>query len=284
MQNDVKQVYYFHADASSIGGFLEEPFRPVYTPCSVSLSSTGGSTTTEAKHFCFEDGVKARAAYTHASGKAVRRNGPWIQRVVSVVEDFSLLGRVTAKRLTAQMFIEQPPAGEGRRRISFAGSHVTDLRIDGEQVKIAIDPTLLPTHHREVDAYNQDASFTPELEWPALVARAELQGTERFAQKDIPDWAQARFGWIGKVREDGKANGGYTLCSLVNQIEGVKGGQTFGHCIELPDFGRLFLGEITVLPYAAHLTMFRAELGCAKTGQVSCAMASSNGTSMPPSD
>jgi hypothetical protein len=277
MQNNVKQVYYFHADANSIGGFFEEPFRYVYTPCSVSLSSTGGSTSTQAKHFCFED-VKATAAYTHASGRPTRENGPWVQRVVSVVEDFSLLGRVTAKRLTAQMFIEQPAEGEGRRRISFAGSHFTDLRIDDEPVRTSIDSTLLPTHHRAVDAYNQDASFTPELDWPALTAYADEQGRERFAQKDAPGWARERFAWIGK------ANGGYTLCSLVDQIEGVRGAQTFAHCIDLPEFGRIFLAEITVLPYAAHLTMLRAELGCERTGQVSCAMVSTNGTSIPPSD
>jgi hypothetical protein len=284
MQNDVTQVFYFHADASSIGGFFEEPFRPVYTPCSVSLSPTGGSTTTDAKHFCFEGDVRASAAYTHASGRPNRKNGPWVQRVVSIVEDFSLLGRVTAKRLTAQMFIEQPAADGGPRRISFAGSHFLDLRIDGEQVNPSLDATLLPTHHREVDAYNQDATFTPELEWPKLTAYADRQGIERFAQKDAPEWVKARYGWIGKARSDGKTNGDYTLCSLVNQVGDVKGGRTFSHCIELPDFGRLFLGEVTVLPFAAHLTMFRAELGCDRTGQVSCAMVSSNGTTMPPSD
>jgi hypothetical protein len=279
MQNDVKQVFYFHSDASSIGGFLEEPFRHVYTPCSVALSSTGGSTTTEAKHFCFEE-IKARAAYTHASGRPTRKNGPWVQRIVSVVEDFSLLGRITAKRLTAQVFIMQPAAGEGPRKISFAGSQFTDLHIDGKLITPTLDSTLLPAHHRDVDAYNQNASFTPELEWPALIARASRQGVERFAKKEIPEWARARFGWIG----DGKPNGGYTLCSLVNQIEGVAEGQSFAHVIELPDFGRIFLGEITVLPYAAHLTMLRAELGCRTTGQVSCAMVVTNGTSMPPSD
>jgi hypothetical protein len=282
MQNDVTQVFYFHADANSVGGYLEEPFRYVHTPCSVSLSSTGGSTTSEAKHFGFEDGVKVRKAYTHASGRPHQKNGPWSQRVVSVVEGFSLLGRITAERMVAQMFIEQPAAGKGPRKISFAGSSFVDLRIDGRQIKPTLDATLLPTHHRDVDAYNQDASFTPELGWNTLTDYAKRQGVQRFAQtKDVPDWVRARFGWIGATN-DAKTNEGYTLCSLVNQVEGVTSGQSYAHAIELPDVGRLFLGEITIFPQSANITMFRAELGCNTSGQVSIASGGLNGTMMPP--
>jgi hypothetical protein len=50
----------------------------------------------------------------------------------------------------------------------------------------------------------------------------------------------------------------------------------------LPSFGRIFLAEVTVLPFAAHLTMLRAELGCKISGQFSAAVIQSNGTTMPP--
>jgi hypothetical protein len=284
MQNGVTQVYYFHASATSLGGFLNEPsYHPVYTPSSVALSATGGDVTNRAAHFGFENVVQVSAAYTHASGRPVNVNGPWVQRVTSITENFNLLGKITAKQIVAQVVIEQPAAKGGDRKISFAGSQFTDLRINGEPVKVDLDATLLPTQQRTVDAYNQSAPVSPTLQWPALTDYATRQGS-RFSQTGAPDWVQKRLNWIGKPTQAAKANGGYTLCSLVNQVEGVKGGTSYAHCIELPDIGRIFLGEITVLPYAAHLTMIRAELGCKVSGQVSCCMVSTNGTSMPPSD
>jgi hypothetical protein len=280
MQSDVKQVFYFHADANSIGGFLDEPFRYVPTPCSVSLSPAGGHAVSEAKHFEFGEEIKVRAAYTHVSGRPSRNNGPWMQRVVSVVEGVNILGRVTADRFVAQLFIEQPEASGGERKIAFAGSHISDLRIDGKTVKPVMSTTLLPHHHREIDAYDQERSFTPELKWSALQEFAYRQGVERQKLGDAPPWARERFGWTANLRE-AKAED-YTLCSLVDRIEGLPPGHSFGHFIDMPDFGRLFLAEAIIFPHAVHLTMFRAELGCKTTGHVGIATARSNGTTCPP--
>jgi hypothetical protein len=281
MQTDVKQVFYFHADANSIGGFLEKPFRVIPTPSSVSLSPTGGSATVAGNEFTAEEGISIGASHTHVSGRPLARNGPWTQRVVSVVEGLNLLGRVTADLLIAQMFIEQPAAGEGPRKISFAGSKITNLRIDDRPVTPVLNSSLLPHHHRDVDAYNHEASFKPRLKWPALRGYAYSQGLDLLNREDVPAWMGARFGWMETDHCAG-ATEGYTLCSLVNQIDGMASGQSLGHCIELPDFGRIFLAEVTALPHAAHLTMLRAELGCKVSGQFSAATTVSNGTTMPP--
>jgi hypothetical protein len=285
MQTDVKQVFYFHADANSIGGFLEEPYRVIPTPCSVALSPTGGSVTDSEKEFTAEEGIKVKFAYTHVSGKRLALNGPWIQRVVSVVEGLELLGRVSAD-LVAQMFIEQPAKGGGPRRISFAGSKITNLVIDKKAVTPVFNSRLLPHHHRDVDAYNQKILFKPEMKWPSLRGYAYTQGLDLLNRVDLPDWMQDRFGWIETDPCAGVTEGSIQ-CSLVDQlvdqIDGLPTGHSYAHCIELPDFGRIFLAEVTVLPYAAHLTMLRAELGCNTTGQFSGASVAVNGTTMPPS-
>ena len=283
MQTNVKQVFYFHADATALGGFLENPYRIVPTPCSVALSSTGGAVTSEAKGFAFEDGIKASAAYTYVTGRPTQQNGPWTQRAVSVVEGLSLLGRITADRLVAQMIVEHPASGGGPRRISFAGSQFVNLHLDGKPLALTMDATLLPRNQGAVDAYNQDATINPVLDWPTLTGYARKQGAERMAQKNLPSWGRDRFGWLaGSTTDRSSSAEGYTLCSLVNKVDGVAAGQSFAHCLDLPSFGRIFLAEVTVLPFAAHLTMLRAELGCSISGHVSAAVIQSNGTTMPP--
>jgi len=287
MQTGVRQVFYFHADANSLGGFVGEspdgPFRVVSTPSSVSLSPTGGIATSSAENHLSEKDIHSRASYTYVSGKQLHKNGPWVQRVVSVVEGFSLLGRVTADVLVAQLFIVQPERGKGDRKISFAGSRFENLRIDKKPLTPILNNTLLPTHHRDVDYQDKEYSFTPEISWPELRVDAYRQGISRLDLKEAPSWAEERFGWMAERPELAEASGkGFALCSLVDQIEGDVEGQKFAHTIELPDFGRIFLAEAVIFPYAASLTMIRAELGCAVTGQVSAAAVHSNGTTCPP--
>ena len=282
MQTDVKQVFYFHADAHSTGGFIEGPFRHIPTSCSVALSPTGGGHTTTAGVFNFEDRVHARASHTHVFGRHTQRNGPWTQHVVSVVEGFSLLGRVTAERLVAQIAIEHPEGGSGHRGVSFAGSRIDGLRIDGNPVTPIFNPVLLPEPHRSVHVYNKDSTPVADVPWPILAQIAHRQAVELLELPDLPEWLRARFGWIAAKQNGALGPEGYTLCSLVDKIEGLEEGRSFGHCIDLPDFGRIFLGEASVYQHAVALTMIRAELGCDVTGQASAASAGSNGSTYPP--
>ena len=77
----------------------------------------------------------------------------------------------------------------------------------------------------------------------------------------------------------------YSLSSLfhtVTAVDDVIPGRVFGHVIELPAFGRIFLGEIVASPDIVQLTMLRAELGCAVSGSASAASVNGNGNRVPP--
>jgi hypothetical protein len=81
-------------------------------------------------------------------------------------------------------------------------------------------------------------------------------------------------------------------CSLVENVEikdiSVKGAdgqpvqipppaKSFGHVIHVPDFGTIFLAELTVNHNSFNLTMIRLEMGCLSDGSVSVATANVNG-------
>jgi hypothetical protein len=284
MQTGVKQVFYFNASANSLGGFVENPFRYIPTPSSVALSPTGGSVISRAAGFAFEKVLSCKVAYSFVTGRPLQVNGPWSHRTVSVVEGFSLLGRITADRLVAQAFVTQPPAGGGPRRISFAGSHFDNLRVDGKPVTITINPGFIPSQDRPVDAYDQAATTEPNIQWPALWSMSSRQASGYLQNKSTPQWVHDRYSWVAATKSPEQPNpAGYTLCSLVDKLDGLAAGPMSGHCFELSDVGRIFLGEITIHPDSASLTMVRAELGCALTGQASAASIVSNGTSCPPS-
>jgi hypothetical protein len=286
VQTDVRQVFHFHAGASSLGGFVEEPFRYIPAPCSASLSATGGSITTEHhknESWEHEKIISWDKAHTHTSGRHVQRNGPWVERAVSVVEGLHILeGRITAKLVVAHLDIEHPASG-GVRRISYAGSTIEGLAVDGKPVELSWNTSLLTNRLKPVDYYSHDRPIETDMDWIALGAIAQRHSSG-FLHKDLPEWVQNRYGWVAgqaNLREAGSP--GYTLCSLVDKANGLSSpNQSFGHCIEIPDVGRIFLGESVIYPQAVSLTMIRAELGCDTRGQLDAGSTVANGSTFPP--
>ena len=279
MQTDVKKVFYFHADANSLGGYLENPYRDIPSQASVSLPAVGGYASVRTNEFKYEEVISCRSTYTHVSGRPVSVNGPWKARVTAVAEGINISNVLTADRAVARVFVEHPADG-GPPKISFAGSQIHNLRYQGKEIELSLNPTLLPPHHRGGDAYNEDDSFTPEIEWPALWNVARDQAAALRGRTGAPAWAIDRYGWLAQKQTLDGVN--CAICSLVDRIQPADGAPSFGHFLEVPDIGRFFFTEVMVMPQSIQLTLLRAELGCKNQGAASVATARTNGSSYPP--
>ena len=280
MQSNAKKVFYYHADANSLGGYIEEPLEAVIPDVSsISLPPVGGYVTHRSKSLNFKEIVSCRSAYTRASGRASAEDGPWSTQVSAVIEGLNILEIVTAERIVSQISIEHPREGTGVS-ISFAGSRFEGLRIGGREVCPRLNSRLMGT------GTEADNDSSPIL-WPALLqaghgqAREIVQSVSGKAKRSGYEWALQRYGWMDEKREQKKD--GCVLCSLVDGVEGTVPGKTVGHFVEIPDFGRIFLGEILAFPHSIQLTMVRAELGCNVHGQVSASSSHINGSTVPPS-
>src|SRR2546423_9672873 len=115
MQDPNKKLYYFRGDASSLGGYLDEPFDTnIPTVASVSLPPVGGFAMERSEGFTLDEIVSCSLAYTRVSGRD--REGLIFIGVQAVVEDLNLLNRVTARRVVSQVSIWITQ--DGKRRIS----------------------------------------------------------------------------------------------------------------------------------------------------------------------
>ncbi|MFZ0515644.1 MAG: hypothetical protein WBG23_04760 [Acidobacteriaceae bacterium] len=280
MRSNAKKVFYYHADASSLGGFVEEPFEAIIpATSSISLPAVGGYATSRTEALNFNEIVSCRSAYTRVSGRAIAEDGPWSTQVTSVIEGLNILEIVTAERVVAQISVEHPREGNAAN-ISLAGTHFENLRIGGEEVCPRLNSRLMGT------GAGADNS-TSRIMWPALLetghgqAREIVRSVTENADRSDYEWALQRYGWMEQKREQPKD--GCILCSLVDGVEGTVPGKTIGHFVEIPDFGRIFLAEIMAFPHSIQLTMVRAELGCNVQGQVSASSGRINGSTMPPS-
>ena len=278
MRSDAKKTFYFHADASSLGGFIEKPFHKHLPPqASASLPSVGGHISTRTEAFEFEGLVSCRTAHTRVSGRHLDENGSASILVTSVIEGLNILEIVKAERIVAQVTAEYP-AGGGFPRISFAGSHFDKFVIGHSDASIALNSGLLGlASGKAARSVLTESLFheTGRQQAAKLVKSAKAEPDQNTLR-----WLTDRYGWMDSDRKPEKD--GFSLCSLVDGVGGEIPGKSFGHVLDIPDFGRIFLAEVLVHPRSVQISMIRAELGCSTHGKVGVGTASVRGTTVPP--
>jgi hypothetical protein len=189
-----------------------------------------------------------------------------------VVEGLNVLDMVKADRVIAVLEVEHPSVGH-HAKASVVESQFENLSIDG----VAINPVM---GKNAIPRYKKGA-FPDRclLDDDDYVARA-IRQSEKFTEaKDAPDWLKNRYRWVQSRKA--RKEKGYVQCSLVNKLQGAKAGSFFGHVVQVPNFGNIFLSELLTGHHTHRLTMIRIEMGCDNEGDVSIATGNSNGSTSP---
>ena len=270
MASTVNKVHYFHAEANSFGGFIEQPIKQqVPAQASASLPAVGGHVTNRTEAFTFQGIVSCSGAYTRVSGRHLETDGTPSTLVTSVVEGLNLLEIVTADRVVAQVSIEHPAGGDPV--VTFTGSRFEGLKIGGQDASLTLNSSLL-----------DGGAGTSPVTWPLFQKTGRHQAGKlvKSAQGGGPayQWVVDRYSWIAPAKAPGSI-----LCSLVDGIGSAVPGKSFGHVMDIPSFGKVIFGEVFAFPTSVHLSMIRAELGSPTSGGLNFASARVNGSTIPPS-
>jgi hypothetical protein len=263
------RYYSFRVDANALGGFLEEPLqKDVPTLAPVSLPPVGGFATARSEAFNLDEIVSCSAAYTRVSGREHHADGSISISTAAVVEDLNLLEVVTAKRVVAQVSIFIP-GGSTELQISFAGSRFEGLLLAGCDNPPTMNSTLSPPGCGPGGGPNGHGL---PLTWQDIKGAGQSQAEKLIhdfkdrGDKDAHEWALKRHGWM--ISDPLPGYGGSLLCSLVDGF-GEDSNAPGGHIVEIPGFGRIFLGEVRVYRDSVQLVAIRAELGCPVKGKIS---------------
>lgn len=266
--------HYYHAQAYVLDAALEHPVREkTGRQAQVDLPADGKYQFQPAKPFQLFGVLSYRSGYTQVAGhKSPKQGHGHVTLATSVVEDLNVFDIVTADRVVGQISTEHPRDGEVPH-VTFLGTRFVNLRIGGHKVEVEQDLNILGPKPRKDKSYLDDAG---------VLSRISQQHTNIRKTKELPEWAQDHFrkGKLGK-------NGNEASCSLVKRITGAPG-IAFGHVIDLPNFGKIFLAELTLLrepapnrdertAYHFRLTMIRLEMGCIGTGTANIVAMDSNG-------
>jgi hypothetical protein len=273
------RVFHYHASSNALGGVLTHPYKTVIsTAANSALANAGGYNSSPTVPYHLDHVLHCERAYTHVTGGD--EDGHWATLTTAVVEDVNLLEVVTARKIVAQISSKYPKVGNVPI-ISFVGSQFIDLRINGKLVEPVLDLHPLPGKAVPSKGNNSSKGKSQVSSFHHQDVRklAADQSRRMTRHPQAPDWVKRRYGWLESVNEINDR--GHLLCSLVKEIRGSEPENTFGQVIHVPGFGNVFLAEITVDAMSHHLTMLRAEMGCASSGTVSMSTGGINGKGQP---
>ncbi|HKW18559.1 MAG TPA: hypothetical protein VJO35_13715 [Terriglobales bacterium] len=267
-----KRIHYYHADTTALGGYIDAPIDqmlPVIAP--LSLPPVGGYAVARAERYRLEGILSFESAYTQVAGSVSRQNGAWTTMATSVIERLNILDVVAVDRIVSQVATEHPREGYDPT-VTFLGTQFQNMMIGGCSVDVVLNRNLCQQALGS-DGFPKTCLFEDQQ----FLATVEKQYRDMSAIKNAPAWVRERYAWDNAQRE----RRGNVVCSVVSRVEKDFPGSAFGNVLEIPGFGKVFLGELLVDHNSFRLIAMRLELGCPASGSIGVGTSTIEGRTYP---
>ncbi len=272
--------YHLHnAEAFVLQADLKLPLNQQIVPHAHSkLSEKGGYVSHHSENFSLGGVFSFRSARTHVAGNVDDKPAHgWNTLSTCVIEGLNVMEILTADRIVTQISTDHPPKGYVPR-VTFLGTRFENLCIAGKPIDVDIDVNMLGPKPADDAPYSSDACF---------MGRVTNQYKYIQGHQNLPADLRKRYNQV----PSSSANRESLECSLVNQVKGSYPGHSFGHVIEVPDFGKIHLGVLSLqqknfvknIPKETtiSLTMIKLEMGCVISGSGDIGGGKNNGTTKP---
>jgi hypothetical protein len=256
-------TFHFRAAGLAVGGSFEKPFPIALPPqASIVLPDVGGQTEASLDRFDFRGLLSFDRAIAAARGRLV--NDVYETVICVSVEGLSVLGVLTADRLTARLVSRHPNLPNAEPAIIPEETDIVNLRLRGKPVK-------LESH---VDEYCRNAKMSemrgPRFAPPRGKAGAAAEGGAAVGEPTYSD---------GSRRYRLFTVGGRPRASAALDVTGPTADASM--TIDLPGFGRIVIGELLVTRASRRITLLRLELGCPHVGTLTVTQIEGNGSRIP---
>jgi hypothetical protein len=265
-----ERVHHFRGEAHVFEAQLQHPLTGDIKPQNhVKLQPEGGYILEHTKDYRADNVVTFKSALTHVAGHKSPKDGHgWITLATSVIEHLNVLEVVTADRVVAQTSTEHPLVGHVPT-VTFLGTRFENLKIAGIPVNVKLKFPLTTIVPSDPDAtYIGNASFLKDIgcsqSFPGVQARFKAYLDNQ-----------------NNPRPEDRANG--TLAYDVSLEDKKSQGDVKiqGNVITVPEFGKIFLAELSVECDTFYLTMIRLDLGCLAAGKMGFSINITNGQTSP---
>ncbi len=263
---DLRRRFIFHGNAAAIGGRIVRPADVMIdSPVSSSLTVVGGRTHAQAGPTGFGEWVSFASAATSAEGifddvkqqiefSYHRISQDSLTMTTHVSADLTGLSvdetpKLTIKRVHAAL-TSKSPAGSGEPSIALGDeTTIEGAAIDGRGLIVEL---AMPVFQR----YDTRSKLLTAADDPAFV---RASGSSLFMTSPSGGVAAPPAGRL--------LQGNDTIYATIDN-----------NVVIVPNFGKIFFGELLITERSRRLTMVRMELGSPSGGEVAVAEVDSNGT------
>lgn len=278
MPNSDHRYHEYHAEAAIFEGDLKLPFaQKIGSHTYSKLNEQGGYVTQHSQNIRLGGAISFKSAHTHVAGNRSDKNDHgWNTLATSVIEGLNIMEIVTVDRLVAQISTDHPLEGYVPR-VTFLGTRFENLRIAGNPITVEIDSNVLG------EKPEKDGPYTTH---PHVIGKATGQYQRVLGCINLPDDIRARYNQLPSATTNRES----IECSLVSQVSGSFPGQAYGNVLDIPDFGKVYLGTLCVshkyedgLPKVTtiHLKMLELKMGCVISGNGTGGDLITNGRTKP---
>jgi hypothetical protein len=283
---ELTRRFIFRGNAAAIGGRLIRPVDIVLESSGSSLTVTGGRSVSRIAGGHFGDELQFGAASTFAEGlfdnPAKPADVPWGQvredtmttstRVSAEIRDLvvGIKPKLTVKRLRSEL-TSRSPVGGGEPPIRVEDNDRTVVQgvdIDGHALTVELD--LAGVQRADTRAKLVAAADDPQF--------VEEYGRAFFMRSELDGRPAPPAGRLFESR-------GTIYATIVKSIRWTgapfPGAQIDHNVVVVPNFGKIFFGEILITDLSRRLTMMRLKLGSPQTGDASFAESETNGMWYP---
>ena len=298
MYESKDQILLHHGYALGCGGYMDRDGTriPIDAIAPGVISIVGGKCRTEQLEWEFK--LPAKGKYPKFSirvSKAVTEvfstedDTQWTTTAQSTVHGLNLCDRIRADRVTSKLTSVHLKRKKGQKKkeacISFAGSEIAGLSVNGVPCKVTIDQELdrFQTHGELKGVLGGKLMPKPRPDFPALACKL---WSEQFKPRNLLDLGKKDKKKDPLYMQDLMTKyvaDGITRCSIVSDLDippetkAVK----HGYSIEIEGFGRIFFGEMRVSDGMKRLDMIRFDLGCDDCGGGTVPSSAVNGEPVP---
>jgi hypothetical protein len=269
----IKKTYIYNAHAYGFSGAIDRPFaHSKEVHAGSALPTTGGFEKARTENFRLQEVFTYGAAHTIVSGNKNEKDGSFNALASATLERLNILDMVTADRVVARVSSKQY-IDELEPTVLTLGTRIENLRIAGCPVQVEFDNDLfrrLATFKSFTDEYHGNQQTQQMLQ-------TRLLGNK--PKSDVPDFLHERYNWFDKDKFGSK---GIVLCTLVKEIKtNCPELQIYGNVVVVPQFGKIYFGEIALQRDQRELSTFRVELGSAVGGSGGGPGAGGGGSTYP---
>lgn len=275
------RTHTYHAEASALSANITRPLQAEIKPQAyVNLAKEGGYLSQRVENFRLGEVISFRSAYTQVAGNPSDKPGRgWVTLATAVVEGLNVIDVVTADRIVVQFSAEHPEVGYVPR-VTFLGTRFENFKIAGVEIKPQLDLDFCGPKPDGDQIYLLDHSFRAKAEGQQKSMASAPNALRWKNSGKMPDPAALKKEW------DAYTNGGTRPsaavdCSIVTSLGNTAPWKSFGHALEVPEFGRIFFGELRVECDTFAFSMIRLDMGCVIGGKGQVTTFAVNGGTRP---